>query len=101
MLQIPINLIMFARSNWTPRFPRAWRNKKITVCANDSMHKCRMEAIRGDHFEQWSLPYGGGDGLEPPPRAFYFKDEGVTWVMGWKGPVVDAFKVTVALRTAA
>lgn len=62
---------------------------------NESVRAEEMAGIRHDRFELKSSPY------EFSLMTFYFKDEGVTWVMGWKGKQVDAFKVTVALRAAA
>lgn len=99
-LRMPFTLLLFVRGNWTPRFPRAWRGRRVTVCAHGRMHTIRMGRIARDHFDNWTLEWED-EHNGPPPRTFYFKDEGVTWVMGWKGKQVDAFKVTVALRAAA
>lgn len=100
LLQFPVWTLMVLRGNWTPRFPRAWRDRKITVCANKCTHQMKVERVRKDHFELWALPWSAY-GPSAPPRVFYFKDEGITWCMGWTGPRVDAFKVAVALGVAA
>jgi hypothetical protein len=94
-MQIPMWFRLATRSNWTLRFPRAWRGRRVTVAISGEVIADEMAAIRRDRFELKSTPY------EHSLMAFYFKDEGVQWVMGWKGKQVDAFKVTVALRATA
>lgn len=94
LLQMPMWTMMTLRGNWTPRFPRAWRGRKITVVIRGRTYQSKMERIARDNFAQLYLPC---DGWYLAPPAFYFKDEGVTWCMGHKGKRVDAFRVAVAL----
>lgn len=95
LLQMPAWLFMSLHYNWTPRFPRAWSGRRVTVCNGRYVHKVKMERVRKSFFEQWSLNWNNDN--SPPPRAFFYKDEGITWCMGWSGKHVDALRVAAAL----
>jgi hypothetical protein len=95
LLQLPALLLIF-KGCWTLKFPRAWRGRRVTVCSNGRTYMERMERIRKDLFELWTLPWPENYS-SVPPRAFYFKDEGVTWCMGWRGPRVRALKSAWAM----
>lgn len=99
MLQIPIQFLIMLRGNWTPRFPRAWRGRKVTVVAHGRTYMLKMGQISSDYFHDWTLDYDEIKNL-PPPHYFHFKDEGVTWCVGWTGKRVDALKVATALNSA-
>ena len=94
VLQIPVQSMLWIRGNWTPRFPRAWRGRGVTVCYAGHTYKLKMQRISRDHFAQWDVPWLD---TSIPPRTFYFKDEGLTWCMGWSGKQVDALRVAAAL----
>lgn len=90
-LQLLTWLLYASRGNWTPRFPRAWRGRRVVVVIGGRVLEDKMAAIKRDRFELKSSPYT--DSL----MTFYFKDEDVTWCAGWIGKRVDAFKVATAL----
>lgn len=96
LLQVPMWLLMILRGNWTPRFPRAWRGRRVTVCSGRRVFREKMERISFDSFALWSLQWIDGVPV-PPPRQFFFKDEGITWCTGWSGKNVDALRVAAAL----
>jgi hypothetical protein len=94
-LQLPPWLMVSLRENWTPRFPRIWRGRRVTVAVGARVTNEQAAAVRHSYFELRSSPY------EHSLMAFAFKDEGVTWCIGWKGPRVEALKVVAALREKA
>lgn len=94
VLQIPMQLLIWTSGNWTPRFPRAWRGRRVSIAFAGHVSKDEMAAIRRNRFELRSSPYPHS------MMTFRFKDEGLTWCMGWKGRAVDALKVAVALESS-
>jgi hypothetical protein len=92
-LQLPMWLMFALRDYWRPRFPRAWRGRRVTVCYDGRTWMQKMERIHRDHFEMWIFSYE----VSIPPNAFYFRDEGITWCTGWSGKQVDALRVAAAL----
>lgn len=105
-LVIPLLKVL---TSWTPRFPRAWRTRRVSIGSYGHVYTCRISELNATTFIAYNVDalHDWSEGISKskifryspmPGHRYEYKDEGLTWCFGWEGPQVDALRVTAAFE---